>query len=68
MIICSWNVRGLGGRVKKRKVKELIIREKVEVMAIQETKLGVIDKKMCSQLWGGDDVDWRSAPANYHVG
>jgi exonuclease III len=45
MIICSWNVRGLGGRVKKRKVKELIIREKVEVMAIQETKLGVIDKK-----------------------
>ncbi|KAK2406570.1 hypothetical protein QL285_042285 [Trifolium repens] len=32
-------------------------------MAIQETKLGVIDKKLCYQLWGGDDVDWRSAPA-----
>jgi hypothetical protein len=44
-------------------VKELIIREKVEVMAIQETKLEIVDKKICSELWGGDDVDWRSAPA-----
>jgi exonuclease III len=50
MIVCSWNVRGLGGRIKKRKVKELITRERVEVMALQESKLGVVDKKLCSYL------------------
>jgi hypothetical protein len=63
MRTCSWNVRGLGGRIKKKKVKELILREKVDVLAIQESKLASVDHKLCSRLWGGEDVGWRTAPA-----
>ncbi|MCH81287.1 hypothetical protein A2U01_0002072, partial [Trifolium medium] len=63
MIVCSWNVRGLGGRVKKQKLRQLIFRQKVEVMAVQETKLEVVDHKFCARLWGGDLVGWRCAPA-----
>jgi hypothetical protein len=32
-------------------------------MAVQETKLEVIDHKLCSRLWGGDLVGWKFAPA-----
>ncbi|MCI30103.1 hypothetical protein A2U01_0051312, partial [Trifolium medium] len=53
----------LGGRIKKKKVKELILREKVDVLAIQESKLGSVNKKLCARLWGGEDVNWRCAPA-----
>jgi exonuclease III len=63
MRICSWNVRGLGGRIKKEKVKELILREKLDVLAIQESKLASVDKNLCARLWGGEEVGWRCAPA-----
>jgi hypothetical protein len=49
-------VQGLGGSVKKQKLRQLINRNRVEVMAVQETKLEVIDHKLCSRLWGGDLV------------
>jgi exonuclease III len=39
MIVCSLNVRGLGGSVKRRHIKQLILTEKVDFMAIQETKM-----------------------------
>ncbi|GAU32090.1 hypothetical protein TSUD_152950 [Trifolium subterraneum] len=32
-------------------------------MALQESKLGVVNNKLCEQLWGGDDVGWMSSPA-----
>jgi exonuclease III len=67
MIVCSWNVRGLGGRLKKRKVKELIRKEKVDVLALQESKLGDVNDKLCVHLWGGD-VGWASLPANGRSG
>jgi exonuclease III len=59
MIVCTWNVRGLGGRIKKRKVRELIGRCRVDVLAIQETKLEMVDRSLVTRLWGGEEVDWR---------
>jgi hypothetical protein len=59
MIVSSWNMRGLGGRVKKQKLRHLINSQRVEVMAVQGTKLEVIDHKLCSSLWEGDIVGWR---------
>jgi exonuclease III len=63
MIISSWNIRGLGGRIKKKKVTELIRKQKIELMALQETKLGVVDSKLVERLWGGEDVGWRNSIA-----
>jgi exonuclease III len=46
MNIVSYNVRGLGGAVKRRKLKELIRQHQVEFIAIQETKLMNITDKL----------------------
>jgi hypothetical protein len=58
----------LGGRIKKRKVRELIGSCRVEVLAIQETKLEVVDKKLATRLWGGEEVDWRFSSSNGRSG
>jgi hypothetical protein len=34
MIISSINIRGLGGRVKRSMIKELVLKEKVDFLAI----------------------------------
>jgi hypothetical protein len=34
MIVVSFNIRGMGSRVKKRKLKELVGLEKVDFLAI----------------------------------
>ncbi|KAK2447939.1 DNA-(apurinic or apyrimidinic site) endonuclease [Trifolium repens] len=57
------NVRGLGAGAKKRKIRELIKGEKIEVLALQETKTEGVDSRFCASLWGGDDVGWCSAPS-----
>jgi mannosylglycoprotein endo-beta-mannosidase len=62
------NVRGLGAGVKKRRIRELVRVEKVEVLALQETKVERVDRSFCASLWGGDDVGWCSVPSNGRSG
>jgi len=50
MIVLAFNIRGLGGRQKKNKIKELIREHKVEFLAIQETKMEVINSRLCQSL------------------
>jgi hypothetical protein len=52
-----------GEGLKKKKVRELIGRQKIELLALQETKLGTVDSKLVGRLWGSDDVGWRNAMA-----
>jgi hypothetical protein len=63
MIVCSFNVRGLGSRVKRRRVRDLIRSENIEFMALQETKMEVISEFLCHGLWGGVGSDWICVPA-----
>jgi exonuclease III len=51
MIVYSYNIRGLGGDVKRRRIKQLILSENVDFMAIQETKLEAISDSLCYSLW-----------------
>lgn len=37
MIVLSFNVRGLGGVLKRKKVRDLVRGHKVDFLAIQET-------------------------------
>jgi exonuclease III len=39
MIVVTMNIRGLGSKVRRRKVRELVGSERVEFLALQETKL-----------------------------
>jgi exonuclease III len=63
MITCSFNIRGLGGRVKKRRIRELVRKEKIDVLAIQETKMGSVNPSFCCGLWGGENVAWKCNPS-----
>lgn len=57
MKILSYNVRGLGGRLKKLEVRNLVQKHCLDVFCLQETKLDSITAKLCSYLWGNDDFD-----------
>lgn len=63
MIVLSYNVRGLGGRVKKRTIKELVFSQKIDFLAIQETKLEAVSNSLRHKLWGSDDCDWAFLPS-----
>lgn len=61
MIIDSMNIRGLG--VKKKKIKDLIRSNKLEFLAIQETKLETVDGSLSEYLWGDASCEWEFSPS-----
>jgi exonuclease III len=63
MKIVSYNIRGLGGGVKRKAIKKIIREEGVDMLCVQETKVVVVDFSFCSSLWGADDIDWVSKPS-----
>jgi exonuclease III len=63
MIVCSYNIRGLGGRIKKSKVFEFVNKNHFDSLAIQETKLVVVDDSLCHSLWGYSSHEWSFSPA-----
>lgn len=63
MKIISFNIRGLGGRVKKKEVKELVRLQKPNMLCLQETKMEGVDRSVCSMLWEGDEFEWASKDA-----
>jgi hypothetical protein len=63
MIVGSFNIRGLGSRVKRRKVRELIASESLDFLALQETKLEGISGSLCCRLWGNAECEWAFLPA-----
>jgi hypothetical protein len=63
MILCSYNIRGIGGRVKKNIIRQLIREENVEFLAIQETKLEVVTEALCYSIWGSEDCSWAFYPS-----
>jgi hypothetical protein len=68
MIITSYNVRGLGGLVKRRKIRELIHKQNIQFLAVQETKLEAISDNLCYSLWGSNDCDWSFRPSEGNIG
>ena len=51
MKVLTYNIRGLGGRAKRKVIKKLIAKEGVELLCIQEIKVEVITKEMCVAVW-----------------
>jgi exonuclease III len=68
MIVSSFNIRGLGGVLKRRKIKEMVSQHNIEFLAIQETKMEVISEAFCYSLWGSDCCDWVFQPSTGRSG
>ncbi|GLT55434.1 hypothetical protein SLA2020_285550 [Shorea laevis] len=58
MKIVSFNVRGLGGALKKKEVGKLMRMERPDLLFLQETKLEIVDNGMCRCLWHSDGFEW----------
>jgi len=63
MIVATFNVRGLGGVLKRNKLKDLIRQHKIDFLAIQETKMENISTTLCASIWRSDDFDWAFRPS-----
>jgi exonuclease III len=68
MIVSSFNTRGLGGRVKRSMLREFVKKEKIDFLALQETKLEVVTDSLCFDIWGSDDCNWLSLPSEGNSG
>lgn len=58
MILLSMNVRGLGGGVKKRGIRSIVRKEGLKFLAIQESKLEIVEPRICRAIWGKGDLEW----------
>lgn len=47
MKIISFNIKGLGARVKKMELRQLGIDHKPDMVCVQEMKLPNIDRRIC---------------------
>jgi hypothetical protein len=48
--------------VKRRKIRELVQKEKIDFLAIQETELELIPNALIFVLWGNSDCGWCYLP------
>jgi exonuclease III len=50
MIVSTYNIRGLGGVMKRRRIREFVRSQKIDFLALQETKLEVVSDSLCYSL------------------
>ena len=58
MLIFNLNIRGLGGGIKARYLRQVIAGEGAEIVCIQETKTTIFSDARCFALWGDNEVGW----------
>ncbi|GLT47336.1 hypothetical protein SLA2020_210410 [Shorea laevis] len=58
MKFMSFNVRGLGGVLKRKEVGRVVRKERPDFMLLQETKLQKVDGHLCRGMWYSDGCDW----------
>jgi len=55
----SCNIRGLGYE-KWEFVKDIVRKEELDMVCVQETKTDLIDPNRCRGLWDSNMLDWVS--------
>jgi len=68
MKIISLSVRGLGGTLKRKYLSDLVSKEWVDMVCLQETKCFEVSREKVCLLWGSNEVDWVVNKANNSVG
>jgi exonuclease III len=49
-------------------LRDLVSKEKIDFLAIQETKMEVVSDALCYFLWGSEDCDWLYLPSEGNSG
>lgn len=63
MKLLTYNIRGLGDGAKRRAIRDVICKNQIDLVCIQETKSQNLDRRICTQLWGDSEFDWKAIPA-----
>jgi exonuclease III len=63
-----WNVRGLGKSNRRKLVKEHILLEELDIVALQETIKQDFDDWELKEMAGNQDFSWRWSPVRGHLG
>ncbi|MCH98940.1 endonuclease/exonuclease/phosphatase family protein [Trifolium medium] len=63
MIVSSFNIRGIGGALKRRRIRDMVRVQKIDFLALQETKLEIIPDSVCYKIWGSQDCEWVYLPS-----
>ena len=66
--LMSWNVRGANDVNKRRIIKSMVRKQKVDLMCIQETKIQLMTDGVLKSLGVGRFLDWRTLEAVGAVG
>ena len=61
--LLSWNVRGANESTKRKVIKSVIRKQKVDLFCIQETKVQVMSDRVVSSLGSGRFLDWKALDA-----
>lgn len=68
MIILSWNIRGLNGKIKRSMIRSLINQHTPQFFFIQETKIEVFNQRLINSFWKNSCVEWISSPSQGNSG
>ena len=58
--LLSWNVRGVNESTKRKVIKSVIRKQKVDLFCIQETKIQVMTDRVVRSLGSGRFLDWKA--------
>ncbi|XP_058732688.1 uncharacterized protein LOC131604250 [Vicia villosa] len=58
MNIMSFNIRGCGSAIKRRRLRKMMDIGHEDMVFLQETKTQVVDFNFVRSLWGADDCEW----------
>ena len=61
--LLSWNVRGVNDSVKRKVIKYVVRKQKVDLFCIQETKIQVLSDRVVRSLGPGRYLDWKALDA-----
>lgn len=63
MIMGSFNIRGGGRSIKRKRICCNINKRGAEMFLIQETKMEVVSEAIAKSFWRSEDVDFSFAPS-----
>ncbi|KAL8466713.1 hypothetical protein ACS0TY_035679 [Phlomoides rotata] len=68
MKMLSLNIRGLANRIKKKEIREIIKKHKIEFCCIQETKIEAVNVWDCKDIMGEGNFSWAEKGAEGRSG
>ena len=68
MIILSWNMRGIGAKIKRSTLRKLIVKHNPHFVFIQESKKESLDPRTVNSIWKQANVQFTFSPSSGNSG